>query len=318
MAQYRTAIIACGIIARVHARGWLGVPGQPTRIGALADTNPDARSEFGDFFDVDLAEVEWVVTDDGDTSLWAGKMLPVFGIEYKERKSNQRFGITPSLVHRYTSGTQLGLKGRTRLFDGWLVLAGSVTNGSATTEQFHFYNEIDKNNGKTLNGRLAIHAPLGDMIDALAGHSLEVGLSGSWGPQDRATNAEGDMWFVGVDLQYRSTDFALKAQWMRGQAPGLSGQQVWGLDLGDSGYVEVDYMVLPYLGFLVRAGLRDALVTLGNERLYLTKSMRFTGGIRVVANSNLAFKAEYLHNREFGGIMQFDNDIVTTSLVLSY
>lgn len=52
MAQYRTAIIACGIIARVHARGWLGVPGQPTRIGALADTNPDARSEFGDFFDV--------------------------------------------------------------------------------------------------------------------------------------------------------------------------------------------------------------------------------------------------------------------------
>ena len=48
MAQYRTAVIACGIIARVHARGWLGVPGQPTRIGALADTNPDARREFGE------------------------------------------------------------------------------------------------------------------------------------------------------------------------------------------------------------------------------------------------------------------------------
>lgn len=53
MAQYRTGIIACGIIARVHARGWLGVPGQPTQIGALADTNPDARREFGDFFEVD-------------------------------------------------------------------------------------------------------------------------------------------------------------------------------------------------------------------------------------------------------------------------
>ena len=50
MASYRTGIIACGIIARVHARGWLGVPNQPTQIGALADTNPDARSEFGDFF----------------------------------------------------------------------------------------------------------------------------------------------------------------------------------------------------------------------------------------------------------------------------
>ncbi|HEX9925133.1 MAG TPA: Gfo/Idh/MocA family oxidoreductase [Anaerolineae bacterium] len=52
MTKYRTAIIACGIIARVHARGWLGVPGQPTEIGAIADTNPDALREFGDFFHV--------------------------------------------------------------------------------------------------------------------------------------------------------------------------------------------------------------------------------------------------------------------------
>lgn len=52
MSKYRTAIIACGVIARVHARGWLGVEGQPTEIAALADTNPDARREFGDFFKV--------------------------------------------------------------------------------------------------------------------------------------------------------------------------------------------------------------------------------------------------------------------------
>ena len=29
MAKYRTAIIACGTIGRVHTRGWLGVQGQP-------------------------------------------------------------------------------------------------------------------------------------------------------------------------------------------------------------------------------------------------------------------------------------------------
>ena len=29
MAKYRTAIIACGNIARVHARAWQNVPGQP-------------------------------------------------------------------------------------------------------------------------------------------------------------------------------------------------------------------------------------------------------------------------------------------------
>jgi predicted dehydrogenase len=52
VAKYRTAIIACGTIARVHARGWQDVPGQPVAIGAIADTHPDARREFGDFFEV--------------------------------------------------------------------------------------------------------------------------------------------------------------------------------------------------------------------------------------------------------------------------
>jgi predicted dehydrogenase len=52
MSRYRTAIIACGTIARVHARGWQHVPGQPTEIYAIADTHPDARREFGDFFGV--------------------------------------------------------------------------------------------------------------------------------------------------------------------------------------------------------------------------------------------------------------------------
>ena len=52
MARYRTAIIACGTIARVHARAWLGVPDRPVAIGALADTHPDARREFGEFFGV--------------------------------------------------------------------------------------------------------------------------------------------------------------------------------------------------------------------------------------------------------------------------
>ena len=52
MAKYRTAIIACGTIARVHARGWGDVEGQPTAIAAIADTHPDARREFGEFYGV--------------------------------------------------------------------------------------------------------------------------------------------------------------------------------------------------------------------------------------------------------------------------
>lgn len=50
--MYRTAIIACGNIARVHARAWQNVPGHPVEIGAIADTHPDALREFGDFFGV--------------------------------------------------------------------------------------------------------------------------------------------------------------------------------------------------------------------------------------------------------------------------
>ena len=38
-----------------------------------------------------------------------------------------------------------------------------------------------------------------------------------------------------------------------------------------SGYVEFNWMVLPQFGFLVRGDMRDAIVTLGTDRLYLTK-----------------------------------------------
>jgi predicted dehydrogenase len=52
VARYRTAVIACGTIARVHARGWQEIPDRPTELAAIADTHPDARREFGEFFDV--------------------------------------------------------------------------------------------------------------------------------------------------------------------------------------------------------------------------------------------------------------------------
>ena len=66
-------------------------------------------------------------TSDGKTSIFIGKTMGVFGIEYKERRSDQRFGITPSLIGRYTDGPVLGIKARSKLFNDWLILAGSVT-----------------------------------------------------------------------------------------------------------------------------------------------------------------------------------------------
>jgi len=279
---------------------------------------PRTGSDFnlGDTVDADLAELEYLLTKDGKTSVFAGKILPVFGIEYKEKKSDQRFGITPSMIARYTVGSQLGLKIRSKLFNDWLVLAASVTNGSSTIEMFHFYNETDRNNFKTLNGRGAVSFPIGSLYRR--DDRLELGVSGEYGTPDRATSNPDKLWFVGFDLQFVGVNYALRAQIMEGKSPGRFDQGVWGLDLKWSGYVEFNWMILPQFGLLVRGDMRDAVVTLGTDRLYLTKQRRVTAGFRFVINPHTVLKLEYLHNDEYGGISEFDNDVATSSLVLAF
>ena len=105
---------------------------------------------------------------------------------------------------------------------------------------------------------------------------------------------------------------------MQGKAPGRPDEGVWGLDLKTSGYVEFDWQLMAAFGFLVRGEIRDALVTLGTERIYVTNQARFTGGLRFVFNPHIVLKAEYLHNVQRGDIPQFQADIFTSSLVLSF
>jgi hypothetical protein len=290
---------------------------------------PRTGSDFalGDFIEADQAELEYMPTSDGKTSIFIGKTMPVFGIEYKDRRSDQRFGITPSLIGRYTDGPQLGIKVRSKLLNDWLVLAGAVSNGSSTTEQFHFYSEVDQNWGKTLSGRAAIALPVGHLLRNE--DKLEIGLSGEWGPQDRATDDGGKIWFEGLDVQYLNANFTFKGQLMRGGAPGLpdAGANVYGLKLHTSGFAEADWMVLPFLGLMGRVANRDAIVTLGDPaqssgqsqtRIYITKQIQYTVGARVVFNPHIIAKVEYLHNQEYGGVPSFRDDIFTSSLVLGF
>jgi len=287
---------------------------------ATASVNfvPRSGSNFalGDFLDVDLAQVEWMPTQSQKTSIFVGKMDSVIGIEYRDRKAVQRFGITPSLIARYTTGTALGVKVRSKLGpDDVVVLAGAVTNGSNTTEQFHFYDEIDTNVGKTASGRLALRPPLP--------LETEVGISGSYGAQDRAKDSAGAMWFFGVDLQAHTSRVDLKAQILTGKAPGDPVDDVYGLKLHKGGYLELDWMITPLFGVIGRGEFRDAFVWLGDpnapggaNRAYLTKSWRGTGGVRFAFSDRIVLKAEYLHNGEYGGIPQIKNDVFTTSLLL--
>jgi hypothetical protein len=285
---------------------------------------PRTGSNFslGDFIDVDVAQLEWMPTRSQKTSIFVGKFDSVLGIEYRERKASQRFGITPSLIARYTTGTALGLKVRSKWGpEDAVVLAAAVTNGSNTTEQFHFYNEIDTNAAKTASGRLSIHPPLA-MVD------VEVGLSGSYGAQDRAPDSKGAMWFWGVDLQLHVRTVDLKAQYLRGASPGSTAggsldTDLYGLKLHGGGYAEIDWMVTPLVGVLGRGEFRDALVWQGDpgsvegaNRLYITKSWRATGGIRLAFSDRIILKAEFLHNGEYGGIPAIKDDVLTTSLVL--
>ncbi len=293
---------------------------------ASVDFLPRSGHDFslGDFLEVDLAQLEWMPTASGRTSIFVGKFESVVGIEYRDRKSTERFGVTPSLIARYTTGTPLGLKVRSKLGDdGRVVIAAAVTNGSSSTEQFHFYDEIDSNAGKTVSGRVSVRpAPALD---------LEVGLSGEWGPQDHALDSGHSLWFAGLDLLAHFGALDIKAQFLKGGAPGQIGppadpnHQPYGLKLHAGGYLELDWMATPLFGFLARGEVRDADVWLGDassltggERLYITRQWRATAGARAVINQHIVVKAEYLHNGEYGGIPQIADDVFTSSLVLSY
>jgi hypothetical protein len=287
--------------------------GQSAIISASVNFAPRSGRDFrlGDVFDVDLAQIEWLPTPSQRLSLFAGKIDSVIGIEYRDRKSNRRFGITPSLIARYTTGTALGLKARAKLGqDDWLVLAAAATNGSNTIEQWHFYDELDSNAGKTLSGRAAAHLPLP--------FELEVGLSGSYGPQDWSANNDHAMWFVGPDLLGHVGPCDVKLQWLTGRAAGDAVDDVYGLRLHGGGYLEVDTMVTPSLGLLGRIEYRDALVWLGSDRAYLTKSWRATIGARWVLTARATLKVEYLHNGEYGRLPSVPNDVFTSSFVLEY
>ena len=267
---------------------------------------------LGDVFDADIAQIEWLPTDSQRTSIFVGKTDSVLGIEYRDRKSDKRFGITPSLMARYTTGTALGVKIRSKFGStDWLVVAAALTNGSNTVEMWHFYDEIDSNAGKTASGRLSVRLPLPFW--------LELGASGSYGAQDRATDTAHPMWFVGGDmLAHIGGHVDLKAQYLKGSADGEASQGVYGLRLHGGGYLEVDAMLTSSFGLIGRGEYRDALVWLGAERAYLTKGWRATGGVRWVATTRAVFKAEYLRNGEYGRIPNIADDVFTTSLVVSF
>lgn len=266
----------------------------------------------GDVIDVDLLYLEWRPLPGRDLHVYLGKFESTFGIEYRNRKAPDRFGVTPSLIARYTTGTPTGLKVRGSLFDGALTLNLALTNGAMATERFaHLFNEIDSNNFKTVSGRLS----LGRRFTTAVPLFIEAGASALIGAQDGQPYDDVYHWQAGADLRLSVGDFNLRGEFLRAVAnrdrrPGVAWLDVWGM------YAEATYQILPWLGVLGRWDLRKAQL-FAETNLYLTDEGRITAGVRLDLHFNVIAKVEYLHLIELSG-PELNDDVFTSSVILRF
>jgi hypothetical protein len=306
--------LSVGLLAEVGARTL--VTARLDFIPRSRDVSSPAGVALGDYLDVPLAYAEHRSSRRGlELALTAGKLDPVIGLEYRTREAPSRIEVTPSLLCRYTCGAPLGLKARAVLGGGAASLAVALTNGSSFTDGFPFRDEVDSNAMKTASARVAI-AP------RLAG-GLELGASGAFGAQDLQDRDSVYQWLAGADLHLHRDDLVLRAEYVQGRAQGRSevGAPPCGLApclrfkaaYGLAGY-RITNVLMPYL----RVDWRDALHRSGASFVYLSELLRATAGVRLALTANVVLKAEYTYNRELGRGPQFANDVLTSSLVLTY
>jgi len=280
------------------------------------DVSVPGDTALGDFIDVKLAYAEWLVPIERfELSVYAGKFDSVLGWEYRNRESPDRLTVTPSLVCRYTCGSPLGLKARAKFWDGTMILNVAATNGSHASETFPIHGEIDRNDWKTLAGRISSRAKVGS--------GLEVGLSGSIGAQDLSDAEDALHTHVGVDLHLDWHDFEVTAEYMQGKLDGktAAGDPRCGVApclRYRGGYGQVGYRALNWLTPYVRTDVRDALHRSGASFVYVSQVLRVTAGVRMELGPHIIMKAEYNVNRELGRAPQFPDDVFTSSMVLKY
>lgn len=273
----------------------------------------DDKFAFGDFVNIKLAFVRYQVpTRRIDLDLYAGKIDPVFGHEYRTQESPVRMGVTPSLICRYTCGRPLGVKARLRFLPKRsLSLALSVTNGSSFTELFGA-NEIDANNFKTAAGRVAYNIPLG------AG--LELGASGSVGAQDFQPDERVLQRQFGFDLHLDARGLDFTAEFVMGELDGKTAPNEVPCGIATcldfkGAYGLLGYRVLNWLMPYARVDWRQAVHRSGASFVYHSNTLRLTPGLRFEVGTHVILKAEYTVNFEVGGIPQIRNDVFTSSLV---
>lgn len=270
---------------------------------------------LGDHIDVDLAFLNWTAfaTMDHVLDVQVGKFDSVMGIEYRIQESPDRFGVTPSLIFRYTGGNPLGLKARGRFLQDHVNVAVALTNGSHFRKNFPFFDEINTNPLPTGAGRI------GFRYDGFV--TAELGFSGLVGAQDQQPDPTTLQWQAGADLNVLWEDLELRAEYQQGAAMGAEsrGTPCLGAPCLDfrGAYGELSYRLFNWFGAMARLGWREAQHRDSGDFLYLVNIMRATVGARFEINRHLILKLEYLHNRELAELPQIDNDVFTSSLVIT-
>ena len=314
---------------------------------------PAGPTSLGDYIGVDLAFLEYNTrfgAGKHEISIYAGRFDPNIGIEYRVRKAPDRFGVTPSLICRYSCGTPLGLKMRGQFFDEFFTFALGVHNSASYQETFRFSEETDKKYMKTFSGRISLHCNERNYCKKA---NFELGFSGEFGGEVDGfydvSRSEFDpfvaQWTIDVDLHLEYRGFELRGEFLKSQADGYIGS-----DIKPSlprltvqgAYVEASYHVTNWLGLLLRWDYRDAVhIDYSVPFAYVSTIWRATAGVRFDINANIAFKAEFVHLQPFGRTQEgladnaayvapgtpliaqstagdFAADYVTTSLVLRY
>jgi hypothetical protein len=155
------------------------------------------------------------------------------------------------------------------------------------------------------------------------GAGLELGGSGSFGAQDLQAADDVHHWQAGADAHLDWRGLEVTGEFVKGRARGRSaaGEPPCGVApclryMGAYGLV--GYRVLNWLMPFARVDWRDALHEHGADFVYVSQLVRFTPGLRFETGEHVIVKLEYTLNRELGRIPQFDNDIVTSSLVAHF
>lgn len=260
-----------------------------------------------------------------EMALTVGKADSVFGIEYLENQANLRTGITPSLVARYTTGTQLGAKlfYRVQLPSLWSAFSLNVaaTNGPAMVDALQTQ-AVSLSGRPVLSGRVGYELNLPHFQIKLGGSTLVGPRNDQFNPktQMRLWGADARLYVAGllllgeyVDVQ---EDEGGPAQKLTPQGPALfaSGFRARGF------WAQASYALPWSWGWLERA---TPYVRVGYRRARFEgfpeiEVARLTAGLRLDFVESVALKGEWLLNQERSGAPTVDNDVRALSLVLSW